>query len=128
MAVAGAISSGLDIRCVTMMGVVRHRPSPIPAMAWYPIHTLDPEWVCKVVNIPPATVVRIDPIIRNGLKSPTAPTVTPIMICVRARHMVSTLDLNRQGSNNVLLKDSLKVRTNGIVLTPEAVALTPLTA
>ena len=98
------MSSGLDIRCVTIIGVVRQRPSPIPPIAWYPIHTLDPDWICKVINIPPATVVMIEPTIRNGLKSPVAPTVTPMMICVRATRKVKWLDLNEARQKSKLPK------------------------
>ncbi len=101
------MSSGLDTRCVTIIDVVRQRPSPIPPIAWYPIQTLDPEWTCKVVNIPPATVVMIEPTIRNGLKSPMAPTVTPMIIWVKARHKVVKLDLYEARQRNKLLKQGL---------------------
>ena len=49
-------------------------------------------------------MVRIEPTIRNGLKSPMAPTVTPMIIWVKARHKVATLDLDEARQRSKLLE------------------------
>lgn len=97
--VAIATSWGLDIVCVTMIGTVKQNPSPIPARAWYPIHTPAPESVSKVINSPDAIVLRTPPRIKKGLKMPLAPMVMPTAIWVKASESISQLItvVNKEG-------------------------------
>ncbi len=83
----GAILSCFEMRCVTMIDVMRHRPIPTPPRAWHPIWLdLEGIWMANVLQL---TEEVIELMMRSGLKSPIAPTVTLIMIGVKARKKVA---------------------------------------
>ena len=107
-----------------MIGTVKQSPSPIPARAWYPIHTLCSESTWSLNRSPVAIVLITSPAIRNGLKIPTAPIVIPTIIWVRAILGFSN-PLQFLAARRVNL---LRPNINGRVRIPDSIASVPLTA